>query len=126
MGGVRADKFVWCVRLAKTRSDAADMLRSGKVLVNGVGVKPSRDIVVGDIIGVKRMPALFEYKVVGLTERRVGAKLVADFLLDITSPLELEKLELSRMAHSGMRNRGAGRPTKRERREIEDFFEGVD
>ncbi len=121
--GVRADKFIWAVRLAKTRSDASEALKGGKILVNGVTVKPSRDIVEGDTIGVKRMPAIFSFRVVGLTERRVGAKLVPDFLMDVTPQSEHDKLEMAKFAASGQRDRGAGRPTKRERREIEEFFE---
>lgn len=120
---VRADKFVWGVRLAKTRADAADALRGGKILVNGNDAKPSRDIVVGDVISVKRMPAIFTYKVLALTDKRLGAKLVADFIADITPSGEIEKLELARLDTSGQRDRGAGRPTKRERRELNEFFE---
>ncbi len=121
--GVRADKFIWAVRLAKTRADASDALKGGRIVVNGVNAKPSRDIVKGDTIGVKRMPAIFSYRVVELTERRVGAKLVSDFLLDVTPQSELDKLEMAKFAAAGQRDRGAGRPTKRERREIEEFFE---
>ncbi len=120
--GVRADKFVWAVRLAKTRSDAAEALKGGRVLINGVNAKPSRELSIGDVIGVKRMPAIFSYKIIGITERRVGAKLVCDYLRDITSAEEVEKLEMSRLASMGVRERGAGRPTKRERREIEEFL----
>lgn len=120
--GVRADKFVWAVRLAKTRSDAAEALKGGRVLINGVNAKPSRELSIGDVIGVKRMPAIFSYKIIGITERRVGAKLVSDYLLDITSAEEVEKLEMSRLASMGVRERGAGRPTKRERRDIEEFL----
>ncbi len=120
--GVRADKFVWAVRLAKTRTDAADALKGGRILLNGIDCKPSREIKVGDTISVKRMPALFSFKVKELLERRVGAKLVADYLEDITPDSELEKLEMARYASSGVRDRGTGRPTKRDRREIENFF----
>lgn len=119
---VRADKFIWAVRLAKTRADAADALRTNKILVNGTDAKPSRDIVVGDVVGVKNMPAIFSYRVIALTDKRVGAKLVADFVTDITPESEREKLELARLDTSGRRDRGAGRPTKRERRELEDFL----
>ncbi len=120
--GIRADKFIWAVRLAKTRADAAESLRTGRILINGTTAKPSKEVVIGDSIGVRRMPAIFTYRVVGITERRVGAKLVGDFLCDMTPAEELEKLELARLSSSGQRDRGAGRPTKRERREIESFF----
>lgn len=120
--GTRADKFVWAVRLAKTRSDAAEALKGGKIIINGVNAKPSREVSIGDTIGVKRMPAIFSYRVIDLVERRVGAKLVADYIMDVTPQTELDKLEMAKMASMGVRDRGAGRPTKRERREIEDFL----
>ncbi len=120
--GVRADKYVWAVRLAKTRGDAAEALKGGRVIVNGVSVKPSRELNVGDVIGVKRPPALYSYEIEALTERRVGAKLVEGLIRDITPIEEVEKAEMARFAMAGGRDRGAGRPTKRERREIEDFF----
>lgn len=121
--GVRADKFLWAVRLSKTRSDAADALRTGKVHINGHDAKPSREVVVGDTIEVKHMPAIFSYRVISLTDKRVGAKLVEQFLQDITPATEHDKLELARLNTSGRRDRGAGRPTKRERRELEEFLD---
>lgn len=121
--GVRADKFLWAVRLSKTRSDAADALRTGNVHINGHDAKPSREVVVGDTIEVKHMPAIFSYRVIELTDKRVGAKLVEQFLQDITPATEHEKLELARLDTSGRRDRGAGRPTKRERRELEEFLD---
>lgn len=124
--GVRADKFVWSVRLAKTRSDAAEALKGGKIIINGVNAKPSKELSIGDVIGVKRMPAIFSYKIIGVTERRVGAKLVAEYLRDVTPAVEVEKLEMARLSSTGVRDRGAGRPTKRERREIEGFLSDDD
>ena len=120
--GVRADKFVWAVRLAKTRSDAADALKGGKILLSGSQIKPSRDVEVGDVLQVKRMPAIFSFEVIALTDKRVGAKLVSTLLRDVTPAEELEKLEMARLGSMGDRARGAGRPTKRERRELEDFL----
>lgn len=119
---MRADKFLWAVRLVKTRSDAADALRGGKILINGLDAKPGRELQIGDTISVKRMPAVFTYKVIELLERRVGAKLVAQYITDTTPQSELDKLELARLDTSGKRERGAGRPTKRDRREIENFL----
>ncbi len=121
--GVRADKYVWVVRLAKTRGDAADALKGGRIIVNGGSVKPSRELNIGDVIGVKHPPALFSYEIIALAERRVGAKLVETLIRDVTPVQEVEKLEMARFAMAGGRDRGAGRPTKRERREIENFFE---
>lgn len=120
---VRADKFIWAVRLSKTRADAAEALRGGKILINGHDAKPSREVVVGDVVQVKHMPAIFSYKVIELTDRRVGAKLVEQFLIETTPDTEREKLELARLDTSGRRDRGAGRPTKRERRELDVFLE---
>lgn len=119
--GVRADKFIWAVRLAKTRSDASDALKGGRILINGMDAKPSKELKIGDVIGVKRMPAIFSFKIKDLLERRVGAKLVGDYLIDITPDEELTKLEMARYAAMGERDRGTGRPTKRDRRDIESF-----
>lgn len=120
---VRADKFLFAVRLCKTRTDAADALRGGRILINGTDAKPSRELVVGDVVSVKHMPAIFTYRIKELIDKRVGAKLVADYLEDTTPQSEIEKLELSRLDTTGRRDRGAGRPTKRDRREIEDFLD---
>lgn len=122
--GVRADKFIWVVRLAKTRSDAADAIKGGRVVVNGTQIKPSRDIEVGDTIGVKRMPAIFSFKVIALADKRVGAKLVPTLLQDTTPESEIAKLELARLSSVGERDRGTGRPTKRDRRELDEFLFG--
>lgn len=119
----RADKFVWAVRLAKTRSDAAEALKGGKILINGADAKPSKELKVGDIVGIKRMPAIFSFRIIQLLEKRVGAKLVEQYLENITPEAEIEKLEMARLASVGQRDRGTGRPTKRERRDIDDFFE---
>lgn len=119
----RADKFVWAVRLAKTRSDAAEALKGGKILINGADAKPSKELKVGDIVGIKRMPAIFSFRIIQLLEKRVGAKLVEQYLENITPEAEIEKLEMARLASVGQRDRGMGRPTKRERRDIDDFFE---
>lgn len=119
----RADKFVWAVRLAKTRSDAAEALKGGRILVNGMDAKPSKELKVGDVVGVKRMPAIFSFKILALLEKRVGAKLVEQYLQNITPASEVEKLEIARMASAGQRDRGTGRPTKHDRRAIDDFFD---
>lgn len=120
---MRADKYLFAVRLAKTRADAAEALRGGKILINGSAAKPSHELKVGDTISVKHLPAVFTYKIVALLERRVGAKLVADYIIDTTPASELEKLELAKLDTSGRRERGAGRPTKRDRRELDDFLD---
>ena len=125
---VRIDKFLYATRLYKTRSDASDAVRLGRVLVNDTTVKPSRNVEVGLTLTVKKAPVTYTYKIIGLTENRVGAKLVANFLEDLTP--ESEKFKLTEMRDAGptiFRQKGLGRPTKKERREIDnlnnEFFE---
>ncbi len=110
------------MRLYKTRSIAADACKKGRVTQNGQTLKPSRTFSVGDKFSVRKGPVTFTYEVLQLSENRLGAKLVPDYLRDITSPEQKELLELARLgAASGQRDRGAGRPTKKDRRDIETF-----
>lgn len=118
---VRIDKWLWAVRLFKTRSIATEACKKGKVFIGGVSVKPSRNIKVGDVISVKRNPVLYSFEVLALTENRMGAKLVPDFMKNVTTPDQLELIELGKLAGNGSRDRGTGRPTKKDRREIESF-----
>ncbi len=120
---IRIDKWLWAVRIFKTRSIAAEACKKGKILVQNVQVKPSRTVKVGDIIQVKKNPVLFSFKVLALPNNRMNAKLVPEFMENVTTPDQLELLELGRIAAQNARARGTGRPTKKERREIEDFFE---
>lgn len=122
---VRIDKWLWAVRLFKTRTLAAEACKKGKILIQQVQVKPSRNVKVGDVIGIKRNPVLFSFKVLALSENRMNAKLVAGFMENVTTPDQLELAELARVASQNGRDRGTGRPTKRERRDIDDFFEPV-
>ena len=122
---VRIDKWLWAVRLFKTRTLAAEACKKGKILVAGVEVKPSRNIKVGDIIQVKRNPVLFSFEVLALTENRVGAKLVADLMKNVTTADQWELYELGKIAAKSNRERGTGRPTKKERRDLDVFFEPV-
>jgi ribosome-associated heat shock protein Hsp15 len=91
--------------------------------VNGSTVKPSRSVRVGDVIGVKRSPVLFSFKVLALAENRMGAKLVPGFMENVTTPDQLELFELGRIAAQHNRDRGTGRPTKKERRDLDDFMQ---
>lgn len=125
MSEVRIDKWLWAVRLFKTRTLAAEACKKGKVLVHNVQVKPSRNVKVGDVIGIKRNPVLFSFKVLALSENRMNAKLVPDFMENVTTADQLELVELARIAAQNNRDRGTGRPTKKERRDIDDFFEPV-
>ena len=120
---VRIDKWLWAVRIFKTRSIAAEELKKHRVLINGQPVKPSRMVVVGEELDVRKPPIIRTYKVLGLLEKRVGAKLVSEYVVDITPQEELNKIELLHMNVAGIRERGAGRPTKKERRDLEGFKE---
>lgn len=120
---VRIDKWLWAVRLFKTRSLAAEACKKGKVLIKDVVAKPSRNIKIGDVICVKRNSVLFSFEVLGLAENRMSAKLVAEYMSNVTTPDQLEMYELAKVAAQNNRDRGTGRPTKKERRDLEGFFE---
>jgi len=120
---VRIDKWMWAVRLFKTRTLAAEACKKGKVFMHNVAVKPSRNVKVGDVMSIRRNPVLFSFKVLALSENRMNAKLVPDFMLNVTTPDQLELIELSKLAGQTGRDRGTGRPTKKERRELDDFIE---
>ena len=120
---VRIDKWLWAVRLFKTRTLAAEACKKGKVIVQNVQVKPSRNVKVGDVISIKRNPILFSFKVLALSENRMNAKLVTGFVENVTTADQLELIELSRLAGQTGRDRGTGRPTKKDRRELDDFIE---
>lgn len=122
---VRIDKWLWAVRLFKTRSLAAEACKKGKVLIKGIEAKPSRNIKVGDVVCVKRNPVLFSFEVLGLAENRMGAKLVPDYMKNVTTPDQLELFELGKIAAQNNREKGTGRPTKKERRDLDEFFEPV-
>jgi len=124
--GVRIDKFLHAVRLYKTRSLASDACRLGRILVNDSIIKPSRDVVTGQILTVKKAPVTYTYKIVGLTENRVAAKLVANFIEDLTPDSEKERI--TTMRETGLsiqRKKGLGRPTKKERRDIDRLTDNL-
>jgi len=116
---VRIDKWLWAVRLFKTRTLATEECKKGRVTIDGVSVKPSRVPKPGDIIKVRKNPVTYSYKVIGLIGKRIGAKLVHEFVEDITPPEELKNLELRLQMGSFERDRGTGRPTKKDRRDID-------
>lgn len=120
----RIDKFIWAVRLFKTRSMAANQCKTNKILVNNEAVKASRSLKVGDVVSVKKNGALFSYKVLDLLEKRVGAKLVADYIVDITPAAEIEKYKIYLAAQQSYRENGMGKPTTKERRALEKFIRG--
>ena len=118
----RIDKWLWEVRLYKSRSAAADACKNGRIYVNDALVKASREVKVGDIIKVRKPPVTFTFKLLGIPKSRVGAKLVADYAENITPPDELQKLDPAFMDFGIQRDRGAGRPTKKERRTLDELF----
>lgn len=122
----RLDKFVWSVRLAKTRSQAADAVSKNKVKINNEAVKPSKEVKLGDEIQIVRHTAVFSYRVIQLLEKRIGAKLVADYIVDVTDPLEVEKLKTYQLSQSAYRDNGTGKPSKKDRRNIDDFLDNWD
>jgi ribosome-associated heat shock protein Hsp15 len=119
----RIDKWLWAVRIFKTRTDAAEACKKGWILVNDVHVKPSRDIKIDDVITVKRPPVNYVYRVVGLVENRQSAKNVPLYAENITPQEELDMLKIQRSTLFVQRDRGTGRPTKKERRDIDRFVE---
>lgn len=121
--GVRIDKWLFAVRLYKTRSQASEECRKGKVTIGGMNVKPSRELKVGETIQLRRPPITRSYKVLALTESRMAAKLVPEFMIETTPASELEILEVQKKMSFFNRERGTGRPTKKERRDLDDFFD---
>jgi ribosome-associated heat shock protein Hsp15 len=121
MEDLRLDKFIWAVRLFKTRSLSASEIKAENVLVNEETVKPSANVKVGDIIKVKRNPIWRSYEVKELLKRRVGAKLVDQYIKEVTPDEEIEKLEMMKMMPGFDRRKGEGRPTKKERRNLDRY-----
>lgn len=120
---IRIDKWLWAVRLFKTRSIAIDACKKGRITIKGVTVKPSRMVKVGDVLQVRRPPITYSFEVLDLSERRMGAKLVPGYMKDVTPPSELEILEMSKLTGFVDRARGTGRPTKKDRRDLDQFAE---
>lgn len=118
MESVRLDKWLWAVRLFKTRSLASDACRGGKIKINGENAKPSREIKTGEIIEIQLTGIKKTVEVLKPAKNRVSAKLVMDLVKDLTPPEEYERLELMHQMKTEQRDIGAGRPTKKDRREI--------
>ncbi len=126
MEEVRVDKWLWAVRVFKTRSIASDACKKGRVMIGGVALKPSRNIRVGDVVQVRKAPITFSFKVLALAEKRMGAKMVPDFMENVTPPDQYEIMELNKISGFVDRQRGTGRPTKKERRDLEQFTDSFD
>ncbi len=120
-GEVRIDKWLWATRIFKTRSIATDACKKGRVTIQGVTVKPSHTIKIGDIIVVKKPPIYYTFEVLGIIENRVGAKLVPEYLKNITPKEQYDLLEMTRISGFVNRQKGLGRPTKKEGRELAKF-----
>ncbi|GHV56639.1 heat-shock protein Hsp15 [Bacteroidia bacterium] len=121
MTEVRIDKWMWATRIFKTRTIAVEACKKNRVMVNNVEAKPSRMIKAGDVIQVRKPPVTYSFKVLELTQNRVGAKLVPNYLENITPPEQYEILELQKISGFVDRARGTGRPTKKDRRNLDEF-----
>ena len=126
MADARIDNYLWAIRAFKTRTEATDACKGGRVKVAGVNAKPSKEVKPGDVIQVRKGSITYTYKVLQPLERRVGAKLVPEYALNLTPDSELEKLRAPVETFFVTRDRGAGRPTKKDRREIEDAWDAID
>lgn len=121
--GVRVDKWLWAVRVYKTRSQASEACKKGHVVLGELTVKSSRMVHVGEVLKVRKSPIIKSLKVLALAEKRMGAKLIVDFVEDVTPAEEIELLEMQKNMRWNSRDRGTGRPTKKDRRELDDFFD---
>lgn len=117
----RIDKWLWASRIFKTRSIAADACKNGRVSISGINIKPSHMVKVGEIVNVKKPPITYSFKILQPIEQRVGAKLIKDVYENVTDIQQYEMLEMSRISGFVNRARGTGRPTKKERRDLDAF-----
>lgn len=125
-GEVRIDKWLWAVRIYKTRSLATEACRKGHVSIATIPAKPSRSVHVGEIVKVRKSPVTRTFRVLQLAEKRMAASLTIQYLEDITPPEELEVIEMQKNMRWITRDPGTGRPTKKERRDLDDFFDWYD
>ena len=122
---VRIDKWIWAMRIFKTRTIAAEACKKGRVMVGDVAVKPSRTVKPGDIVSVRKPPVTYSFRVKAVTENRLGAKLVPDYMENITPQSQLDLLDVVKISGFIDRRKGLGRPTKREGRQLEEFTSQV-
>lgn len=120
---MRVDKYLWCVRYFKTRSLATKACKKGHVKIDGTSLKPSREIFPTDKIAIRKNQINYQIEVLDIPPSRVGAKLVNLYLQDVTPKENLEKLDLLKHSKEYYRKKGTGRPTKKDRRDLEDYFE---
>ena len=117
----RIDKWLWAARIFKTRTNAADSSKNGRVAVNGVNVKPSRMVKAGDVVSVRKPPVTFSFRLLKPIEQRVGAKLLPEIYENVTPQDQYDLLEMTRISGFVNRARGTGRPTKKDRRQMDAF-----
>lgn len=120
---IRIDKWLWSVRLFKTRTLAAEACKKGKITLANSPVKASRNIRIGEVVQIKKPPITYSFKVIAFPSSRLGAKLVSEYMENVTSPDQYEILELSKTSGFIDREKGTGRPTKKDRRALEEFTE---
>ncbi len=123
MGEVaRIDKWLWAARIFKTRSIAVDACKNGRVTIQGINVKPSHMVKVGEVVAVRKPPVTYSFKILKTIEQRVGAKLLPEIYENVTTPDQYELLEMNRISGFVDRARGTGRPTKKDRRAMDAFI----
>ena len=120
---MRIDKYLWCIRIFKTRSIATTACKKGQVKINSVSLKPSKEIFGGELISIRKNQINYTIEVLDIPKSRLGAKLVDLYRKDKTPKEEFEKTELLKYSKDYYRKKGIGRPTKKDRRDIDDFFE---
>ena len=121
----RIDKYLWAIRVFKTRSDATDACKGGKVRINGADIKPSKNVRTGDVISVRKGAVTYTYRVIAVIDKRQGAKLVPQYAENITPEEELAKLKAPVETFFLKRDRGSGRPTKKERRQMDSLWDSL-
>ena len=126
MNEARIDKWLWAARIFKTRAIAVDAIKNGRVTIQGVNVKPSRMVKEGEVVSVRKPPVTYSFKILKTIEQRVGAKLIPEIYENVTPANQYELLEMNRISGFIDRQRGTGRPTKKERRALDEFLFDVD
>lgn len=126
MDSVRIDKYLWAIRVYKTRCEATEACNGNKIKIAGVNAKPSKAVKIGDVIEVRKGSVLFTYKVLALGENRMGAALVPEYAENLTPESELAKMHAPRETILYQRDRGTGRPTKKDRRILDDLMDSMD
>lgn len=126
MEEARIDKWLWASRIFKTRTIAADACKNGRVTIEGVNVKPSRMVKVGETVSVRKPPITYSFKILKTIEQRVGAKLLPEIYENVTAPEQYELLEMTRISGFVDRARGTGRPTKKDRRSLDAFINDME